>query len=294
MKFTILDEKIHPDAVAFLQEQGHEQVDGAEAEILFVRTSVQVDKALLEKYPQTKFVLRAGVGLDNIDLDECKARGIEVFNGPGANANAVAEHIMTLMLLCARRALGANRKMMQGEWDRFSFMGQEMNEKTFGLIGFGAIGKKLHPKVRGFGMDIIVYDPYLTKEQCEEYDGVRKVEDIDELLMHADVISVQVPLTPETKDMIAAEQFEKMKETTIVINISRGGIINERDLMHALETRKIFGAALDVFVNEPDFDKALLDVPNLVLTPHMGALTSHADKMMSMIPAQRLMKRLAE
>lgn len=292
MRFCIVDSGIHPDAEKLLVEQGFTKSSASDAEVLFVRLDSQVNKEFLISHPSVRFILKAGVGLETIDLAACKERNVEVFNAPGANANAVAEMIVGLVLAANRHIVSADQKLRQGVWDRFSYLGWELKWRTFGLIGFGAIGKAVHKKLRGLDMNLIIYDPYLTKEAVEAFEGAKKVEQLDDLLKQSDVVSIQVPLTKETENLISKKNFSLFKKDALLINISRGGIVNEADLVEALKSKTIRAAALDVFVNEPDYDKKLLEAPHLVMTPHIATMTQEANREMCLLPVRRLVEHL--
>lgn len=242
---------------------------------LIVRSATKVDASMIDRANSLQVVGRAGVGVDNIDVAAATERGIAVFNAPGGNTIAAAELTMALMLSLVRRVTEADRSIRAGVWDRASFRGVELRGRKLGLIGAGRIGSEVARRCKVFGMEVMVCDPYLPPVRAEEL-GVRFVE-LDEILETADVISLHVPLSDETRHMIDAEAMRRMKKKAFLINASRGGVIVEDDLARALKNGVIAGAALDVYEDEPlSSDSPLRDAPNMVLTPHLGASTKEA------------------
>jgi D-3-phosphoglycerate dehydrogenase len=242
---------------------------------LIVRSATKVDGEMMTRAAGLKVIGRAGVGVDNIDLAAASKRGIAVFNAPGGNTNAAAELTMALMLALARRLTEADRSIREGRWDRTGLKGIELKGRTLGLVGAGRIGGEVARRGQVFGMDVLVYDPYLTQERAEQL-GVRLVS-LDHVIENADVISCHVPLTDETRGLIDASRLGRMKDGVLVINASRGGVIDEAALAEALHEGTIAGAALDVYEREPlSGGSPLRNAPNLVLTPHLGASTEEA------------------
>ncbi len=242
---------------------------------LIVRSATKVDEQMLSRARSLKAVGRAGVGVDNIDVNAATARGIAVLNAPGGNTIAAAELTVALMLVLARQISDADASMRQGRWDRALFRGVELKGKTLGLIGAGRIGGEVAIRCQAFGMDVIVYDPYLPSGRAEAL-GVDLV-DLGRVLREADMISIHVPLNEETRHLVDADALDRMKDTAFIVNASRGGVVDEAALAQGLAGGKIAGAALDVFVEEPlSADSPLLTAPNLVLTPHLGASTAEA------------------
>lgn len=247
----------------------------ARAHALIVRSATKVDAAVLEAAPELKVVGRAGVGVDNIDIDAATRAGVAVYNAPGGNTIAAAELTMALMLSVVRRVPSADRSVRAGQWDRASFKGVELLGRTLGLIGAGRIGGEVARRCEAFGMSVIAYDPYIEEGRAEGL-GVQ-LATIDEVIEEGDVISLHVPLNDETRHLIDRKALERMKKKAFIINASRGGVIVEADLAAALEEGLIAGAALDVYENEPlSPDSPLRKAPNLVLTPHLGASTEEA------------------
>ncbi len=286
MNIKVYDEKeIHPKAFALLEQHGHSFVTNPkDAEAILIRTATHADKSFLDKHPKLKHLLRVGVGLDTIDVDECKKRKIVVLNSAGANANAVAEFTLALMLSCLRKIPLADAHVRAKKWERFSFKTTELTSKTIGLVGFGAIPKLVAKKLQGWDVHILAYDPFLSKEQVEIFPNVEKVNEFHQLLQKSFVISIHVPLSKETASLIGEQELKLLKKGTLFINTSRGGIVDEAALIKKLKTGTI-SAALDVFSEEPFYgDKTLgelLKLKNVILTPHVAAMTEEAHEAMA-------------
>jgi D-3-phosphoglycerate dehydrogenase len=259
---------------------------------LIVRSATKVDAAMLEAAPDLRVVGRAGVGVDNIDVDAASERGVAVMNAPGGNTISAAELTMALMLAVARRVTEADRSIREGRWERSTLQGVELRGKTLGVIGAGRIGWEVAQRCRAFGMDVIVYDPYLAVERIEELHP--HLVSLDRLIEGADVISLHVPLNAETRGLIGAEALGRMKKGAFVLNVSRGGVVDEAALARALHEGRIGGAGLDVYEHEPiGPDSPLLDAPNLVLTPHLGASTKEAQIQVALEVARHIRSALA-
>jgi D-3-phosphoglycerate dehydrogenase len=247
------------------------------AQALIVRSATTVSRDLISRAPELRAIGRAGVGVDNVDIEAATERGVAVFNAPGGNTLAAAELTVGLMLSVARKIPEADASLRSGRWDRAAFKGVELAGKTLGLIGAGRIGGEVAIRCRAFGMTVVVYDPYLTADRADEL-GVELV-DLATVLARADFISIHVPLNDETRGIVGEETLAKMKRTAYLVNASRGGVVDEPALAAALREGAIAGAALDVYETEPlDTDSPLRDVPNLVLTPHLGASTAEAQE----------------
>jgi len=259
----------------------------ARVHAVIVRSATTVDAAMLEAAPELKVVARAGVGVDNIDVDAASRRGIAVFNAPSGNTMAAAELTMALILAVMRHVAEADRSVRDGEWERSRFQGVELEGRTLGLIGAGRVGGEVVTRARSFGMEVIVYDPYLTDSRAREL-GFR-LTDLDVLLESADVVSIHVPLTSETEALLGAEELASMKSSAYLVNIARGGVVDESALAEALSHGRLAGAALDVYETEPlPADSPLRQAPNLVMTPHIGAATQDAQVRVAAEVAQRI------
>lgn len=242
---------------------------------LIVRSASKVTADVLERAAKLKIIGRAGVGVDNIDVQAATERGIIVINSPDGNTIAATEHAFAMMLAVSRNIPQANQIMHAGGWDRKKFVGVELRNKTLAIIGLGKIGAGVAKRAQSFDMNVIAYDPFVGAERAKNL-GVRLIE-LEELFKVADFITVHMPLTNSTRNMISLAQMRTMKPTVRLINCARGGIINEADLVTALNEKIIAGAAIDVFENEPlAEDSPLRNLPNLVLTPHLGASTVEA------------------
>ncbi len=246
-----------------------------EFDALLVRSASKVTAEVIEKAEKLKIIGRAGVGVDNIDIPAATAKGIIVINSPGGNTIAATEHTMAMMLSMARNIPVANETTQKGEWNRKKYVGVELKGKTLGVIGMGRIGSGVAKRALAFDMDVIAYDPYINEERAHGL-GVT-VGTLDDVVSKADFITVHMPLTPDTKNMISMEQMKKMKQGVRLVNCARGGIINEEDLAQAVKDGIVAGAAIDVFTSEPlPADHPLLGVPGIVVTPHLGASTVEA------------------
>ncbi|PWC04455.1 phosphoglycerate dehydrogenase [Agromyces badenianii] len=248
----------------------------ADADAILVRSATKVDAEAIAAAPKLKVVARAGVGLDNVDIKAATAAGVMVVNAPTSNIISAAELTVGHILSLARHIPAAHAALAQGEWKRSAYTGVELYEKTVGIIGLGRIGALIATRLQAFGTNVIAYDPYITAARAQQL-GVQTVG-LDELLEQSDFITIHMPKTPETTGMIGTEQLARMKPTAFVVNVARGGLIDEDALHDALVNRTIAGAAVDVFVSEPPRDSPLLGLPNIVVTPHLGASTDEAQE----------------
>lgn len=246
------------------------------ADAVLVRSATQIDAEALSWAPRLKIVARAGVGLDNVDIKAATQAGVMVVNAPTSNIISAAELTVAHILGLARHLPRAHASLSVGDWKRSSFTGIELYEKTVGIIGLGRIGALVAERLRGFGVELIAFDPYVTAARAQQL-GVQLVT-LDELVAQADFLTIHMPRTPETLGMIGAEQLRAMKSTAYVVNVARGGLIDEAALAAALAAGEIAGAALDVFVQEPPADTALTGLPNVNVTPHLGASTEEAQE----------------
>ena len=283
----IVAEKISPSAVAELQEPGWtvltaEQLDGKltehleSADALIVRSAVQADAKLLEHANKLRVIGRAGVGVDNIDLEAATHKGIAVMNTPGANAVAVAEQTLGMMLAMARHLCRADALMHAGKWEKKSLQGTELRAKTLGIIGLGRIGMEVARRARAFGMELVGHDPFVSVSVAKEQ-GIR-LAGLEEVYAAADYITLHVGLTPQTTGMINEASIAKMKKGVRLVNCARGELVNEADLAAALKDGRVTAAAIDVFTEEPPKNSPLLALANVVLTPHVGGSTHEAQE----------------
>ena len=248
----------------------------ANANAILVRSATQVDAEAIAAAPKLQVIARAGVGLDNVDIKAATTAGVMVVNAPTSNIISAAELTVGHILSLARHIPAAHAALAQGQWKRSAFTGTELYEKTVGIIGLGRIGALITERLQAFGVNVIAYDPYITAARAQQL-GVQSVS-LDELLERSDFITIHMPKTPETTGMISRDQIAKMKPSAYLVNVARGGLIDEDALTEALKANRIAGAGLDVFVNEPPTGSPLLALPNVVVTPHLGASTDEAQE----------------
>jgi D-3-phosphoglycerate dehydrogenase len=253
-----------------------------------VRSATRITADLLEKPGKLRAIVRAGVGVDTIDVAAATRKGIVVMNTPGGNTFSTAEHTVSMMMALARHIPSADLSLHQGKWERSKFMGTQLAGKTLGVVGLGRIGREVARRATGLDMKVIGFDPFLAPDRAAQL-GIEAVADIEQLLPRCDFLTVHTPLTDETRNLIDASRLAKMKKGARVINCARGGIINEEALVEALKSGHVAGAALDVYVQEPlPADHPLLKLPNVVLTPHLGASTVEAQVSVALEAAQLL------
>lgn len=245
---------------------------------IVVRSETKITGRILAAAPHLKVVGRAGVGVDNVDVAEATRRGVVVMNTPSGNTISTCELTFSMMLALARNIPQAHMSMKSGQWDRKAFKGNEVYQKTLGIIGLGRIGAEVARRALAFGMKVLAYDPYLSRSRAEEL-GVALKEELKDLLKESDYITVHMPKTPETSGMIDSSAFAMMKDGVRILNCARGGIISEEDLLSALQSGKVAGAALDVYENEPiEENHPFRSLPQVIMTPHLGASTDEAQE----------------
>lgn len=248
----------------------------SDATALVVRSETKVTKKVFDAARKLRAVGRAGVGVDNVDVEAATQRGVVVMNTPGGNTVSTAELAFSLMAALARKIPQAHASMRAGEWDRKSYQGTELYGKTLGILGLGRIGSEVARRATAFGMKVIAYDPYLSLARAKLMQ-VEMVENLDDLYKRSDFISIHLPMSEETRNMINATAFSKMKRGVRIINCARGGIVNEKDLLAALDSGQVGGAALDVYETEPlPKDSPIRSHPAIIMTPHLGASTHEA------------------
>lgn len=298
----LVTDPIHEDGVKELQEFAEvevatgltpaellERLNGCE--VLVVRSATKVTKEVIDAGKQLKVIARAGVGLDNIDVKSAEALGIKVLNSPEAPTVAVAELVLAHMLAWARHLPRADSGMKAGRWEKGQLMGSELRGKTLGIVGTGRIGRVVGYKAKAFSMNLLAYDTIQSLEFAEQTGA--KYVDQDTLFRGSDFVTLHLPLVPETKHMVGKRKLELMKPTAVLINTSRGGVVDEGALAEALRRGKIAGACLDVYEREPLRDSPLLKLPNVVLTPHLGASTREAQRDAAIIIAKKIKEALA-
>ncbi|MDI6844619.1 MAG: D-2-hydroxyacid dehydrogenase [Candidatus Saccharicenans sp.] len=257
-----------------------------EFEVVVVRSATKITRPVIESGKNLKLIIRAGIGLDNIDVAAAREKGIEVANTPAATSISVAEHTLGLMIGAVRHHGPANLSMKQHKWEKKAFMGTELYGKTLGIIGFGRIGKEVAKRALAFGMEIIAYDVIPISTDLP----VKQVS-LDELLQKADIITLHVPKTP--KPLLGEEEFSKMKDGVVIVNVARGGVVDEKALLKALNSGKVKAAALDVFEKEPPEDFSLIDHPKVTATPHLGASAEEGQKRAGMEVVRILKEKFA-
>jgi D-3-phosphoglycerate dehydrogenase len=248
----------------------------ADASAVLIRSATHIDAEAIAAAPQLKVVARAGVGLDNVDLPAATAAGVMVVNAPTSNIISAAELTIGHILSLARHIPAAHASLAAGEWKRSKYTGIELYEKRVGIIGLGRIGALIAARLQAFGVEVVAYDPYVTATRAQQL-GVSLLT-LDELLATSDFITIHMPKTPETTGMISTAQLKAMKKTAYVVNVARGGLIDEAALAAALKAGDIAGAGIDVFTSEPPTDDVLTSAPNIIVTPHLGASTDDAQE----------------
>lgn len=269
------------------EEKIKKEISNCEA--IIVRNKTQLQKSILDNALNLKFVGRLGVGLDNIDKEYCEKKNIHVQTATGMNADSVAEYVIGSSLYLIKNIILFDNNTKKGLWPRSSFTSNELKDKIFGLIGFGAIGKKVCKLAKNFGAKVISYDPYINSNLENEFN--LKFTTFDEVIKTSNIISIHVPLNEETKNLINSNVFNKMSKKPILINTSRGSIVNEKDLIDAYKNKNISGFALDVFGKEPvedNFYKQIDDTFNCILTPHISGVTQESNKKISEFIANKL------
>jgi D-3-phosphoglycerate dehydrogenase len=282
---VLIAEKLAPSVLDLLGDEFDVQhVDGTDRNALFgalagveallVRSATRVDAEALAHAPRLKVVARAGVGLDNVDVPAATERGVMVVNAPTSNIVSAAEHAVALLLAVARRIPAADASLRSGQWKRTAFTGVELSGKTVGVVGLGKIGQLVAQRLAAFATELIAYDPYVSPARAAQL-GIELVE-LDELLCRADAISIHLPKTPETLGLIGPVQLGKTKPGVLIVNAARGGLVDEQALADAVRSGQVGGAGIDVFATEPCTASPLFELPQVVVTPHLGASTAEA------------------
>lgn len=301
MKILVCD-PIGPEGKDLLKKAGHvleEMSEGSDLaaiigdyEGIIVRSKTKVTKDVLKNARKLKAIARAGSGLDNVDVDEAKRLGIKVMNSPEALTNAVAELVIADAIALLRNLPGANKSMKDGKWLKKELVGRELRGKTVGIVGFGAIGKRVADLCMAFGAQIIAYDVVGVPDEYKKKGVAQK--SADALMRESDIITLHVPLVKETKWMINNKTIDVMKKGAILVNASRGEVVEERALLAALKSGRLAGAALDVFEKEPPESRELVSLPNVLVSPHIGGQTEEAQNEASIIVAKKLIDALKQ
>jgi len=264
------------------------------ARAIIVRNRTQVTQVLLDHAPDLQVVGRLGVGLDNIDTGACERNGVTVYPATGANDIAVAEYVITTALILARKAYHSTTQICAGDWPRQHCVGREIRGLVMGLIGYGSIAQRTAKLALAMGMEVVAFDPYVRAED-EVWSNVKHAEDLENLLKTADIVSLHVPLTKDTRDLIDAKALSIIKPGALLINAARGGVIVEAALIEAMRTGRIGGAAIDVFENEPvdtSGGRQFSEIPNLLLTPHIAGVTEQSNVRVSSMIADKVAEHL--
>lgn len=252
---------------------------------LVVRSQTQVTAEVIEAAESLKVIARAGIGLDNVDVEAATRRGVMVVNAPQSNIISAAEHTIALLLAQARNVPRADRALRAGTWERSAFQGVELQGKTIGVVGLGRVGALVAQRAAAFGMRVIAFDPYVPRERAKEM-GVELMPTLEALLVQADFVTIHLPRTPDTEGLIGEHELSMVKEGARLVNTARGGIVDEAALLKALEDGRLAGASLDVFANEPTTRSPLFELDNVVVTPHLGASTAEAQDKAGMTVAE--------
>lgn len=296
-KIVVCDH-IHSRGIEFLESQQDIYIENlaslpkdqlldsiGDADIVITRSSTDIDEAFLERSGRIRAVVRAGVGVDNVDIEGCSRKGIVVMNVPTANTIAAVELTMAHLINGVRNLPGANHQLKNDrKWNREDWYGTELCGKKLGVIGFGNIGSRVGVRAKAFGMDVITYDPYILPSKATDL-GVAYTSQFEDILA-CDIITIHTPKNTETKNIITAKEIAQMKKGVVLINCARGGLYNEADLYEGLKSGKIRWAGLDVFDKEPATNNPLLDLPNIYVTPHIGANTLESQEQIALQAAQ--------
>jgi D-3-phosphoglycerate dehydrogenase len=292
---VLVREEIAEAGVRLLRDRGFEvDVDGdsdlAETigryDAIIVRSATRVTADLIARADNLKVIGRAGVGIDNVDVEAATRRGIVVANAPESTVISAAEHTIGLLVALTRNIPQAHAALKQGRWERKSYGGVELADKTLGVLGFGRIGQQVARRAAGLGMRVVAYDPFVSRDRFREL-GVERVENQDDVYAAADFLTLHLPLTDETRESLNAHAFEKMRDGVRIVNAARGALVDEADLLDALKSGKVGGAALDVFSTEP-YSGPLLELDNVVVTPHLAASTEEAQDRAGVIIAEQV------
>lgn len=246
-------------------------------EVVLIRSDAQITKEVLDVAENLEVVGRAGAGLDNVDLQSAEAKNVKVFNTPNANSNAVAELVFGLALNLYRNIREADLTMKNDEWAKPQLLGQELKGKTLGIVGLGHIGQLVNNLAQAFGMNVVGFDPFVNEEKCAKM-NIQKYTEINEMLPEVDVLTLHIPKTKETTHFLSEKEFALMKNSAILINCARGGVVDEKALIEALENQKIAGSAVDVWEQEPEANEKLKKMKNVIASPHIGASSKEAQE----------------
>jgi D-3-phosphoglycerate dehydrogenase len=302
MHSILIADPIAKEGIQILERAGRVRMDPAitadtlrEAisnyDALVVRSRTQVSAQIIDAAKRLRVIGRAGVGLDNIDVEAAKERNIQVVNAPYSVTVSVAEHTLGLMIALARFIPQADISLRRGEWTKNKFMGIELQGKTLGIVGLGRIGSTVAPRAVALGMRVLAYDPYITRARALNF-GAAMVDALEDLLAESDFVSIHTPLMPTTRGLFGEYEFTHLKPNARLIFCARGGVVDERALLRALEEGKLAGAALDVFETEPPGQNPLIQHPRVIVTPHLGAMTQEAQTKAAVEVAEQISRIL--
>ncbi|MBW2974118.1 hypothetical protein KY366_00220 [Candidatus Woesearchaeota archaeon] len=301
---VLIPDKVNEKATEILKENGLEVENKpgisveeliricGDADAMIVRSGIKVTKEVIDAAKNLKVVARAGVGYDNIDAEYAAGKGVVVENTPFGNTNAAAEHTLTMLMMLSKHIIHSSLELKGGVWDRKKYKATELKGKTLGIVGFGNVGKKVAKVANALEMDVICSDPFVDEETMKEA-GIRKTE-FEELIKEADYITVHVPLNDKTRNMISGKEFSMMKGGVGILNVARGGVINEKELEKAVLSGKVGTAALDVYEQEPPICQSLIAHDRVICTPHLGASTKEAQLNVAIDAANQVVKALKE
>lgn len=302
MHSILIADPIAQEGIQILERAGRVRLDQAitadalrdaisNYDALVVRSRTQVTAEILYAAKRLRVIGRAGVGLDNIDVQAAHERGIEVVNAPYSVTVSVAEHTLGLMIALARFIPQADGALRRGEWTKNKFMGIELQGKTLGIVGLGRIGSTVAPRAVALGMRVLAFDPYITRARALNF-GAAMVDALEDLLAESDFVSIHTPLMPTTRGMFGDYEFMHMKPNARLVFCARGGVVDEAALLRALESGKVAGAALDVFETEPPGQNPLVQHPRVIVTPHLGAMTHEAQTKAAVEVAEQILRIL--
>ncbi|MCS7386417.1 MAG: D-2-hydroxyacid dehydrogenase [archaeon GB-1867-005] len=301
---VLITDPIHEDGVKLLESNGfqvdldygisHEELKSRirSYDVLIVRSRTKVTREIINAAENLKVIGRAGVGLDNIDLKAAEEKGIKVFSSPEASSTSVAELVFGLLLALYRKIAFCDRSMKEGKWVKRKALGFQLQGKTLGIIGLGRIGREVAARAKAFGMRVVYYDIRRAPPEVEKALEA-EFRSMDEVLTASDIITIHVPLTPGTYHLIGEKELSLLKPTAVIVNTSRGAVVDTKALLEALKSGKLLGACLDVFENEPPkepWELELIKLPNVVATPHIGAMTVEAQRAAAVILANRIIE----
>lgn len=301
---VLIPDKVNEKATKILEENGFEvenkpgisveELTGIckDCDAMIIRSGIKITPEVIDAAEKLKVVVRAGVGVDNIDKEYAGSKGVVVENTPFGNTNAAAEHTLTLLMMLSKHIIHSTAELKSGVWDRKKYKATELKGKTLGIIGLGNVGKKVAKVANALEMNVVSFDPSLDEEAMKEINVGKK--ELEELIRTSDYITVHVPLNEKTKDLISEKEFSIMKDGVKILNVARGGVVNEKELENAIVSGKVGAAALDVYGEEPPLCKSLIAHDKVICTPHLGASTKEAQVNVAVDAANQIVSALKE